>query len=153
MVTICTAVALFPTASVAVQVTVVFPKGKLLGASLEKVTPVQLSVTTGLPSTTPEAVQLLGSAMVLTLEGGVIAGFSASITVTVCSAVAVFPEASVMVHVTLVIPRGKLAGALFLTVAPEQFSLVTGVPRLAEAVHFPLSAFRVRLAGAVIVGA
>ena len=49
IVTVCVPVACRPPASVAVHVTVVTPFGKLLGASFENVTPMQLSVAMGYP--------------------------------------------------------------------------------------------------------
>ena len=51
-----------------------------------------------------------------------------SFTVTVCVAVAVLPEPSVTVHVTVVVPNGNVAGALFVTLATEQLSDVIAEP-------------------------
>ena len=58
-----------------------------------------------------------------------IVGFALSVTVTNCVAVAVFPELSVTVQVTVVFPNGKAAGALLVNEATEQLSPVVGVPR------------------------
>ena len=41
-----------------------------------------------------------------------------------------FPLPSVTVQVTVVLPTGKLAGALLVTLATEQLSAVAGVPKL-----------------------
>ena len=78
-----------------------------------------------------------------------------STTVTTCVAVAVFPDPSVTVHVTVVDPNGYTDGALLVTLATEQLSAVVGVPNVtfdAAVVHTPLSAFTVTAIGAVIVG-
>ena len=62
-------------------------------------------------------------------------------------AVAVLPLASLAVQVTVVVPVGKVAGALFVTVASAQLSAVVGVPKL---IGLPKQA--VKAGGAVIVG-
>jgi hypothetical protein len=65
----------------------------------------QLSAVVGVPSDTAVAVQpLLVTAF--TVAGQVIEGFTLSVTDTVCVQVAVLPEPSVMVQVTVVFPRG-----------------------------------------------
>jgi hypothetical protein len=77
-----------------------------------------------------------------------------STTVTTCVAVAVFPEPSVAVHVTVVLPSGKLAGALFDAVT-LQLSAIVGVPKVTfvnAVAQVPASTFTVTAAGAVIVG-
>ena len=54
------------------------------------------------------------------------------VTVTFCSAVDTFPDASVACQVTVASPRAKRAGALFTTRGPgSQLSLTVGWPRLA----------------------
>ena len=63
------------------------------------------------------------------VAGQVITGGMLSVTVTIWAQVAVFPLASVAVQVTVVVPFGKTAGALLLTVVPVQLSLIAGVPR------------------------
>ena len=74
-------------------------------------------------------------------------------TVTVCEAVAVLPDASVAVQMTVVVPAGKLAGALFVTPETEQLSEVTGVPRLTPvAEQLAALAVTVTAEGAVITG-
>ena len=73
---------------------------------------------------------------------------------TTCVAVAVLPDPSVTVQVTVVVPRGKLAGALFDAVA-LQLSAIVGVPRVTfanAAAQVPESTFTFTAAGAVIVG-
>src|SRR5690606_24185525 len=115
-------VAIFPEASVAVHVTVVVPIGNVAGALFDTVVPVQLSENTGAPSATVAASQLLLSVAIVTGAGAVITGFWLSSTITVCVAEAVFPTASVAVHVTIVVPIGKVAGALLDTVVPIQLS-------------------------------
>ena len=67
-------------------------------------------------------------------------------------AVAVLPEASVTVHITLVLPIGYTAGALFVTDATEQLSDVTGVPRLTPVTLQLTPAGTTIFVGAVITG-
>ena len=126
-VTDCVAVAVCPAKSVTVQVTIVFPRGKVVGALLVVTEPAQLSVTTGEPNATPVAVQL-EFALTVTAEGAVIVGLVLSTTVTTCVAVAIFPALSVTVHVTVVFPIGNDAGALLVTLATLQLSVVYALP-------------------------
>ena len=57
------------------------------------------------------------------------------------------------VHVTVVVPSGKVDGASFEIDATEQLSLATGVPKSTfEAEHTPASTSTVKSAGHVIVG-
>ena len=79
-------------------------------------------------------------------------GAELSVTVTVCVAVAVFPFASVTVHVTVVFPDGNVVGALFVTVATEQLSAVTGVPNATPVAEQPEFDDTVTFAGAVMLG-
>ena len=67
-------------------------------------------------------------AVTVMLDGQVIVGASVSLMVTVCVADAVLPEASVTIHVTVVIPFGKVDGALLEYVDPGQLSDIDGVP-------------------------
>src|SRR5690349_18638211 len=54
-------------------------------------------------------------------------------TVTRCVAVVTFPASSVAVQVTMVVPGGKLAGLLFVTVTlVSQLSVAVAVPMLNE---------------------
>ena len=63
-----------------------------------------------------------------------------------------FPDPSVTVQVTVVVPNGKVEGALLVTDATEQLSAVTGVPRTTPVALHELLASTVTLDGAVIVG-
>ena len=149
--TVCVAVVLLPLASVTVHVTVVKPSWKILGALLVTLAIVQLSKVIGVPNTTPVAVQPV---FVLTViaAGATIVGLIASRTLTVWVAVVLFPLVSVTVQVTVVIPIGKTTGALLVTVATEQLSEVTGVPKFTLNATQELLAFTVTLVGAVIIG-
>ena len=111
------------TSSVTVQVTVVFPIGKLAGALLFTLATEQLSAVVGVPKATPVATHVPAPTFTLTAEGQVIVGLMLSVTVTIWSQVAVLPLPSVTVQVTVVFPIGKLAGALLFTLATEQLSL------------------------------
>jgi hypothetical protein len=92
-------------------------------------TTVQLSEVVGEPIFTLNA-EHEAFAFTVTFDGAVIVGFVLSFTVTVCVAVAVLPEPSITVHVTIVVPNGNVAGALFVTLATEQLSDVVGVPKV-----------------------
>ena len=140
-----------PLASVTVQVTVVVPKLKVAGALLVTEATEQLSAVTGVPNTTPVAVQAV-LVVVLIAAGAVMVGKVLSIIVTVCVAVAVLPLASVTVQVTVVVPVLKVAGALCVTEATEQLSAATGVPRFKPVTEQVALALAVILAGATIVG-
>ena len=63
-----------------------------------------------------------------------------------------FPEASVTVHVTVVVPTGNAVGALFVTLAMVQLSVVTGVPKLRLVTVHPVVKVVAIFAGAVITG-
>jgi hypothetical protein len=65
--------------------------------------------------------------------------------------VAVLLAISVTVHVTIVVPNGKVEGALLLT-AKLQLSLAVGVPRTTVAVQPCLLAVTVRFAAQLIIG-
>ena len=74
-------------------------------------------------------------------------------TVTICVAVAVFPEPSVTVQVTVVSPTGKFAWALLVTVTTVQLSAVAGVPKATlVAVLLFLSTLTITFSGGVMVG-
>jgi hypothetical protein len=88
----------------------------------------------------------------MTLLGQVIVGRILSETVTVWSQVALLPLLSVTVQVTVVVPIGKAAGALFVTKATPQLSAVTGVPRATPVAVHPVLVVAVTLAGQAIVG-
>ena len=152
-VTNCVLVTVFPAASVAVQVTTVFPIGKVAGALLLNVTPLQLSEAVGAVNTT---VAVHPDPAVAVIATGVVnVGAVTSITVIVCVAVPVFPLASVAVHVTVVFPTGNVAGALFVKVTlfgAVQLSDTAGAVNTTVAVQFD-PAFAVIVAGAEITGA
>src|SRR5213594_1213108 len=107
-VTVKTQLSVFPEASVAVQVTAVVPFGKLEpeGGVEVRVTPGQLSLAVAEYVTTAE--HWPGSVLVTMSAGQAIFGFSVSLTVTLKTQLSVFPEASVAVHVTAVVPFAKL---------------------------------------------
>jgi hypothetical protein len=98
---------------------------------------------------------VVASAYAVISDGQVIVGAMLSTTVTVWVAVAVLPEPSVTVQVTVVFPNEKLVGASLVVLDTLQLSEVVGVPRLtfAKAVaHVPASTFTVTSVGAVITG-
>jgi hypothetical protein len=76
------AVAVFPLASVTVQVTVVFPEGKVAGALFVTEATEQLSLNSGDPRFTFSAVHPVVEDTV-TLAGAVTVGAMTSVTVTV----------------------------------------------------------------------
>ena len=80
-------------------------------------------------------------------------GFSSSTTVTVCVAVAILPEESSTVQVTVVTPIWKVSGASFVTEATLQSSFVISVPKsTTEAVHNPGSTPTIGLESIKMVG-
>jgi phenylpyruvate tautomerase PptA (4-oxalocrotonate tautomerase family) len=151
-VTTCVADAVFPLASLAVHVTRVVPIGKLAGALLVTVTAEQLSVVVGVPRVTPVAKhpELIDE---VTAAGAEMVGDTRSITVTVCVAVEEFPAPSVTVQVTVVVPIGNEAGALFVTEPAVQLSDVKAFPMLAGVTEHVAPAGIVMLAGATNEGA
>ena len=90
--------------------------------------------------------------LIVISDGAVIVGFVASVTVTNCVAVAVFPEPSTTVHVTVVVPNANTAGASLLTLATEQLSAVTALPNTTAVAVQAVSVVTLTAAGAVIVG-
>jgi hypothetical protein len=150
-VTTCVAVLIFPEPSVTVQVTVVFPNGKVVGASFVTEATEQLSPVTGVPSANPVTPQVADDDTVKA-AGATIVGRTVSITVTVWVAVAVFPLASVTVHVTVVTPNGYEDSPLLVTEATVQLSAETGVPSTTLIAIQLLLAETITLAGADIVG-
>jgi hypothetical protein len=145
--------AVLPLASVAVQFTVVCPRGNgtPLGGTHATVASGQLSEIVGVKETV--AVHWPASVSAATSAGQAMAGCSVSLTVTVNEQSALFPAASVAVQVTVVLPRVNsvpLAG-LHATLTPGQLSLAPALNTTA-AVHFPGSAATSMLAGQVMVG-
>ena len=152
-ITSCAHVAVFPLPSRTVQITVLVPTGKLAGALFVTVTTPQLSAVTGTPKFTFVATHRPAAALTVTLLGHAIVGGCASVTITSCAHVAVFPLPSRTVHTTKFVPTGKLAGALFVTVVGPQLSAVTGTPKFTlVATHKPAAALTVTLLGQVSVG-
>jgi len=76
-----------------------------------------------------------------------------STTVTVKEQVAVFPDASVAVAVTVVVPFGKVEpeGGFAVTVTPAQLSVAV-TAKLTGAEHCPATQGTLIFAGQVIVG-
>ena len=150
-VTNCVTVVVLPLLSVTVQVTVVAPSAKTLGALLVTLTTVQLSVAVGVPNATLKAAHEL-FALTNTFAGAVTKGTCVSVTVTVCVAVVVFPALSVTVQVTVVVPSANVAGALLVTLATVQLSAVVAVPNKTPVATQDPFAEAKTFAGAVIVG-
>ena len=98
-------VAVLPDPSVAVQVTVVVPAGKLEpeGGTQATVTPGQLSLTVGAGKVTGSLL-VSGSPVAVTLAGQVIDGGDVSTTVTVNVQLSPAPASW---QVTVVVPTGK----------------------------------------------
>ena len=90
--------------------------------------------------------------LLIGFAGQLITGPWLSKTVTVCVAVLIFPLPSVTVQVTVVVPIGKVAGALLVTDATEQLSEVIGVPSEIPVAWHVLFEGVEMFAGAVIVG-
>ena len=132
-VTVKLAVVAFPAPSVAVYVTVVVPSGKVAPelCVLVKTTPAQLSLAVGAVQVTTPLHE--PTAFPITIFAGIpaIVGLVLSITVTTCVAVAILPAPSVAVQITVVLPSGKVAGALLVTVTVVQLSAATELPKLA----------------------
>src|SRR2546426_1326145 len=100
-----------PCASVAVQVTVVAPKGKvdpLAGVQLVATTPSRRSVADAVKLKIAPAALV---ASTVAFAGTVMIGPVVSTTVTVNDAVLLLPWASLAVHVTVVAPTGNVAPA------------------------------------------
>jgi hypothetical protein len=128
--------AVFPAASVAVNVIV-----KLLieaattvpigGNCVIVTTPPQLSVAVALPVRSPRVLVQLAPLKKVIFGPQVITGGSSSVTVTICVHEELLPARSVAVHVTVVGPSGKAAGALLvITIEPVavQLSVAVAVP-------------------------
>ena len=157
MVTVKEQVALLLEVSVAVQVTVVDPFGKVecKAGVQERVTPGQLSVALKPVHVTLVFSHEPGSVVPTTSAGQVMVGFSVSLIVTVKEQVLMLPEASVAGQLTVETPVGKVEpeGGAQELVTPGQLSEeeTAQVTLLFE--HWPLSATPVMLAGQVMEGA
>ena len=91
-------------------------------------------------------------AVTITFEGQEILGGVWSRTTTNCWHDAVFPLLSTTVQVTTFVPNGITAGALLVTVAIPQLSVVTGVPKFTFVALQPELADKTRFDGQVMVG-
>ena len=150
-VTVVVPVAWLPESSVAVQVTVVLPRGNVAGASFVISTSAsQMSVALAWPMLTAVPSRLVCSAVAS--SGTVRTGTVVSAIVTVCVSVAELPASSVAVHVTVVVPRGNTSGASLVTMGLGSLSSVTvGCPR-SPLVPSRLSCSSVTSLGASISG-
>ena len=82
----------------------------------------QLSAAVGVPKLTPVAVHPV-LVVAVTLDGHVIVGFIDSVTVIVCEQVAVLPDPSVTVQMTVVVPTEYVVdGWSLVTLATLQLS-------------------------------
>jgi hypothetical protein len=143
----------FPAASVAVQITVVFPKGNAVGALLLTLATPQLSAVVGVPKLTPVAVHPVLVVAVI-VESPVIVGGWVSFTVTINVDVAVLPAASVATQVTVVDPDTNIlpdAGEQT-TELTEQLSVAVGEANVTTAPQTPASLLTVMFELVAIVG-
>src|SRR5216683_1401431 len=121
--------------------TVLVPTGKIAGALLVTVTTPQLSATVGAPRVTLVAPHIPSEATTVTKAGQVIVGGWLSVTITSCGQMAVL------------VPTGKIAGALLVTVTAPQLSATVGFPMATlVAPHIPGEAKTVTTVGQEIVG-
>ena len=119
--------AVLPLPSVTVQVTVVAPKEKLVGASLVVLATLQLSAVVGVPSVTLEAAvaHVPASTFTVTAAGAVMVGSMLSTTVTVAVALCVLFDPSVAVKVTVLAPRSSQSNEVISSAkVSEQLSLL-----------------------------
>jgi hypothetical protein len=129
-------------------------------------TPGQLSVALPVPNVvsrfaivTPQE-DAPGPVKSVTAGGAVTTGGVLSVTVTTCVSVAVLPERSVAVYVTVVLPTGKIFAAgtpVRVTVTPAQLSFATADPSCASVTSVPQlvapgPVLTLTSAGAVMVG-
>ena len=152
MVTVWVSVASLPTVICTVHVTVVLPTGNPpSGASLVTLRlGSAMSLTSGVASV---MVVVSGPvASVLISAGAVMDGAPVSVIVTCWVSIALFPESSVAVHVTVVLPTGNPpGGASLVTVGDGSSSSVTTGKPSGTKVN-SLVASKVISAGAVIEG-
>ena len=107
----------------------------------------QLSVIEGIP-------KIIAQESETTSGGGLSVGGELSSTVTFWYDNVVLLAESETIHVTVVVPRGKIKGLLFVTEATVQLSLEIGSPKTTpEAVHSFKSVFTIISAGAAFNGA
>ena len=116
----------FPAASVAFHVTIVSPTGNKEGASLFNEYIPTASSTIGACTSTILSFSEVASTIIVSF--GMIFGAIVSTTDTVCTALALFPAASIAVHVTIVSPTGNKEGALFSTETIPTASVASATP-------------------------
>ena len=112
----------------AIHVTVVSPSEKNSGALFDIDEIPTRSYVDGTSSSTE--LEFAFCASTVMLDGIINSGLVVSTTLTNCSALVVFPDVSVTVHVTVVSPSGKNSGALFDTISIDTESNVSGIPIL-----------------------
>src|SRR6185295_18199699 len=98
------------------------------GALFVTLATVQLSLVTGVPRLTFVAVHP-AFADTVTSDGQTIVGFIVSRTITRCVQLFVLPLPSTAVHVTMLVPKTKTDGALFVTAAMLKLSEATASPK------------------------
>jgi hypothetical protein len=143
-------------ASVAVQVTVVAPTGKVepeAGEQTTEAAPEQLSEADGVSYSTKASHCPVG-ASASTFAGHAITGPVVSETVTVKEQEPVLEAASVAVQVTVVVPTSKVEpeAGLHTTEGVPQLSEAEGVANVTTAEHASAVAERARSAGQVTTG-
>jgi hypothetical protein len=143
-------------ASITEHVTVVVPTGKFIpdaGRHVTIPTPGQLSIAVGVVYVTVAVHVPIGAACMMFI-GHMMVGFCVSLTVTVNMHIAIFIEASVAVHVTVVVPTLNIEPdvGLHITVAPGQLSIAVGVVYMTVALHAPIAALVVMFIGQVSEG-
>ena len=141
-----------PEPSVTVHVTtVVSPIGYVAGALFVTLATEQLSPVVGAVKLTPLAVQLPASVFTVYWPGAVIVGFILSVTVTFWVPVAVLPEPSVTVHVTVVSPIGKAEGHHWLPM-PQCSCLLSPASKVTPVAVQPVMVVTSTSTDTVIVG-
>jgi len=154
-VTVCAQVLELPAASTAVQVTVVLPIGKLLGALLLTVTELQLSETLGVPRVTPVATHWPTFALTVTVPGQVMLGAAVSRTMNDAVQVLELPALSVAVMVTVLVPRPTSVPMVGLcaSVTPLQSEAVTALVKFGTlAWQLPLAEAEILVAHVAMFG-
>jgi hypothetical protein len=138
---------------VTVQVTIVTPNGKSVGALFVIDVIEQLSLVVGAVNAGPVDIQFPGSTLKLCGPLQVIVGKMLFTTVMTCVQVLVLPLPSVTVHVTVVLPNGKTVGASLVTATVAQLSVVTGAVRKGDVtVQVPGSTLKLCGPAHVIMG-
>ena len=140
-----------PLVSVTVHVTRFVPAANSDGALLFTEATAQLSAVAGVPSATLAAPQP-ELADTVTSAGQVRVGLVVSGTMTRWTQVLELPLVSVTVHLTRFVPAAKSDGALLVSEATAQLSLVAGVPNATLVAPQPELADTVTSAGQVISG-